>query len=255
MKHNKYTAIIIVIMALISFSCLSLGVSYSYVMRSKAGVNAVIISTGDLSSVVNYTSKEMLLTIMNDRDGLQQKDYGEISISKDNVYSVFYKMNIGYAIDSIPAGSTINDLLPMEFIKVALFEMDGNTVSEKSIIGPVSIADLTMTDVGSTSSPHYAQYLLNFGTFLSGSQSEKFALKVWLDEKTPQYDDAIVYLTVGVEQETLVSKSLYNISGTVVNSSGNTVSGAKVVFHNQKITTTSAGNGNYTLKRSDLGEK
>ena len=90
MKHSRYTPMLVVMMALISFMCLSLGVSYSYVMRSKVSGNAMIITTGNLTSSVNYTSASYILSAMTDEEGLAQEDYGVITITKNNVYSVFY---------------------------------------------------------------------------------------------------------------------------------------------------------------------
>lgn len=253
MKHNKYTPIIVVIMALISFLCLSLSVSYSYVMRSRVSGNAMIITTGNLTSSVSYTAADYILAAMDDVEGVDQKNYGVISINKDNVYSVFYTMNIGYAVDSIPAGKTVGDLLPMEYIRVALFEMNGSTVAENPIVGPVSLTDLTVSSI-SSDTMFRDTYLLNFGTFLQGSQSSKYALKVWIDEYTPEkYDEYLIYLGVNVDQETLVSKTLYNVSGTVYDSQGNTVQNAIVKFHNGKIKSTTSTVGGYSLANVPTG--
>lgn len=253
MKYNKYTPMLVVIMALISFACLSLGVSYSFVMRSKVSGNALLITTGNLTSTVNYTSTDYTISALSDVDGMALDDYGIINISKNNVYSVFYTMNIGYAIDSLPKGAEIENLIPMEYIRVALFPISGSTVGSTPSVGPVSLADLIVNSIDS-SSVYRDTYLLNYGTFGTGNESAKYALKVWLDEDTPMtYDGGLVYLGVSVDQETLVSKSLYNISGTVLNSSGTAVNGAKVQFHNGKVTSTTSSTGAYTLSNIPTG--
>lgn len=252
MKHSRYTPMLVVMMALISFMCLSLGVSYSYVMRSKVSGNAMIITTGNLTSSVDYTSASYILSAMTDEEGLAQEDYGVITITKNNVYSVFYTMNISYAVNSIPQDNTVGDLMPMEYIKVALYPMSGTTLASTPVVGPVSISDLTMASV-SADSVFRDTYLLNYETFNSGSQNAKYAIKVWLDKDTPaKYDEYLIYLGINVDQETLVSKSLYNLSGTVVNSSGTAVNGAKVSFHNGKITSTTSS-GAYSLANVPTG--
>ena len=201
MKHNKYTLIIVVIMALISFLCLTLGVSYSFVMRTKVSANAMVITTGNLTSTVNYTADDFILYAMEDSEGVGQEDYGVISISKNNVYSVFYTMNIGYAVDSLSSSQDVGRLIPMEYIKVALFTMSGNTVSSTPVIGPVALSDLTVSSVNSDSI-FRDTYLLNYGTFNAGSQSAKYALKVWIDKDTPDiYDEGLVYLGINVDIE------------------------------------------------------
>ncbi|MBE6148080.1 MAG: hypothetical protein E7167_01010 [Firmicutes bacterium] len=215
MKYNRYTPILVVIIALISFACLSLGISYSYVTRSKVSGNALIITTGDLTSTISYTTTDYAIGAMSDERGLAQNDYGIIEISKDNVYSIFYTMNIGYAMNSLPNGATVDNLIPMEYINVALFPMTGSTVSSTPEIGPVSLADLVISS-SNTNSIFNNAYLLNYGIFDAGNQSTKYAMKVWLDEDIPlTYDGGLVYLGVNVEQETLVSKTLYNLKGVV----------------------------------------
>ena len=240
-------------MALISFMCLSLSVSYSYVLRSRVSGNALVITTGNLTSTVTYTSKDLFLISQSDDDGLAQDEYGIINIAKNNVYSVFYTMNIGYAVDELPSDKTAADLLPMEYIRVALYEISGGSLSENPIVGPIKLTDLTVSSVNADS-VYRDTFLLNYGTFNSGNQTKTFGLKVWLDENTPiSYDEYLIYLGISVNQETLVSKSIYNLSGKVLNSSGSAISGATVKFHNGKVTSTTAADGTYSLNNVPTG--
>ncbi|MBQ6841525.1 MAG: carboxypeptidase regulatory-like domain-containing protein [Bacilli bacterium] len=255
MKNNRYAPILVVILALISFLCLSFGVSYSYVTRSRVNANAVVVTTSDLTSSATISSASFTLTSMTDEDGLAQgSEYAaKISFSKNNVYSVFYRINVGYSTASIPTGYSTSDLIPLEYIRVALYTMSGDVISSEPIVGPVSIADLPLSYVDS-SNIFNSTYFLDYGTFATGSASAKYALKLWIDIDTPEkYDDKIVYIGVTTTSETKVSKSFFNISGTVVDSSGTAVSGAKVSFHNNKITSTTASTGAYTLNNVPSG--
>lgn len=244
MKNNRNMPIIVLMAALISFLCLSLGVSYSYVMKSNVSATAMIITTGDLSSTIEYKASNFLLTSMDDESGLAQTDYGVITVSKDNVYTVFYTLNIGYAVDSLPAEESVGKLLPMEYIKVALFNVNGTSVSKEPIVGPVLLSDLVVSEVNGDSN-FRNNYLLSFGKFNPGSDSGKYALKVWIDENTPDsYDESLIYLGINVKQETLVSKSFYTLSGQVFDKDGNLLSGEYEVSINNGniVTTNSSGN-------------
>jgi len=225
MKNNKHMPIIVLMATLISFMCLSLGVSYSYVMRSKVSATAMIITTGDLTSTIEYDAKNFMLSSMADESGLFQEDYGVITISKDNVYTVFYTLNIGYAVDSLSSGQSVGNFLPMEHIKVALFEMNGNVPKSEPVVGPVLLSDLVVSKVNGDSN-FRNNYLLSFGSFSPGEDSVKYAIKVWIDDKTPDsYDESLVYLGISVDQETMVSKTFYNLNGQVLDASGSAITG------------------------------
>lgn len=224
MKNNKHMPIVVLIVALISLGCLSLGVAYSFVTRSRVSGTALVITSGNLTSTVEYEAANFMLTSMEDEEGLHQDDYGVITVTKDNVYTVFYTLNIGYAVDSLTSGQSVGNLLPMEYIKVALFSMSGDTVGSTPIVGPVSLSDLIVSEIDSDSN-FRNKYLLHFNRFSAGQDSDKYALKVWIDKNTPDtYDESLIYLSVNVDQETLVSKTFYNLSGTIVDSNGAAIS-------------------------------
>lgn len=251
MKNNNRILVIVVLMAVISFMCLTIGVSYSYVTRTKASKNAVSITTGNLSSMVTFnTLSNTEIEIMEDDDALSSSydSYGTFQIDKSNVYTVFYYITVGYA-------TTGDDLLPFEYLKVALYSVNGSTYTK--VAGPVRVADLPIyngTASGGTT-PFGALYTLGFGTFATGSASKAYALKAWLDSDTPDdYDSATISLGVVVDQITNVSNTYYNFSGTIVDSSSNAVTGATVkLLQNEAVTATSASEGSYTLSNVPTG--
>ena len=255
MRFNSKMIVIAIILALISFMCLNLYFSYSYVFRSKSSANVVSISTsGNLEATITYNSTSNLnLVSMLDSQGLAQNTYSEITISKNNVYSVFYNLNIGYAAESLPAGKTTSDLIPLEYIKVALYTMNGNTLSENPIVGPVRIADLPLSSANNLT-PFTALYTLGFGTFETNSQSAKYALKTWIDIDTPDmYENYVVYLGMSVDQEVLKNKSRYGIGGVVKDGENSPVSGAIVSLQNGMIKATTNASGGYTLSAVPAG--
>lgn len=245
MRQNNSTIIVVIVMALVSFMCLSLSVAYSYVYSSRSGANTQMITTGNLNATIDFNPvSDLTFTPLSDSDGLAQESYGTINIDKNNVYSVFYNINIGYNIDF--ASSDLASLVPMEYIKVALFEIVDSTLSDSPIAGPVRIADLPLFSVDKAN-PVNDLYSLFSGSLVSGSDSKKMALKVWLDEEIPDtYNDYTVYLGINVNQEPLMNKGMYDISG-MITMDGNPVSGAEIILQNNLMKTTSDASGAYKL--------
>ena len=247
MKGKSRILIIVIIMALISFMSLSLSVSYSYITSSKIGNNTVKLSTGNLDATVTYTSlSNMEFEFLSDADGLNQTNYSTIEINKTHPYTVFYYINIGYS-------QVVNDLLPMEDLKVALYSVDSsNNLSANPVVGPVTIGDLP---VFSASNATYsdALYTLFYGIFSSGTTSAKYAIKVWGNEDSASlYDEMSVNIGASITQYPLLNKSFYNVSGTVTDGSS-PVAGAIVSLQNGEITSITDASGNYTLTNVPTG--
>lgn len=243
MNKTNSPIIIVLLMALVSFMCLSLSVSYSYVFGARSSQNTQVIQTGNLNADIAYTPLSLELTPMTDDQGLKQDKYSTISISKDNQYSIFYNISLGYNLDST-VGRSLDELLPLEYIKVALFKVSSGTVSSTPVVGPISIGDLPLSE--SNENILLDAYSLMTGTFSIGSDTSKYALKAWLDnEVSDDYNGRVIYLGIKVKQEPLISKNIYNIAGKVT-LDGAVVNGATLSFHNgqQNINISS---GNYEL--------
>lgn len=229
MKRNNGMLIMVIILTLISLMCLSFGVSYSFVTRSRLNKDTVVIDTGNLTSTVSYEPiKNLELMAMSDEEALQNNDYGIFTITKDNVYSVFYYITIGYTESS-------EKLLPLENVKVALYEViDGFNISDKPVAGPAVVADLPVYE---GTLPYDAMYTLTFGKFESGNHSKTYALKAWIaDDTSDTYDNYDINIGVKVEQVTIRSKSFYNLNGEVYNESGNVIDNAKILLQKGTIT-------------------
>jgi len=247
MKNKKAAVILVVLMAVISFTCLSLGFSYAYLYRVRVSENSQVINTGNLTATLEYSSYDSFLSSVSDTQGLSLNEYGTLTISKENVYSVYYVLNIAYDINSIPSGYVKEDLIPMEYIRVALFDSNNDLV-----IGPCSIADLPIESVDVNN--HYNdRYILSFGNFSAGNDSETYKLKVWLDNNIPfNYDGGIVYLNMDVTQKPLKTISLYNLSGSV-KLDGAAASNAEVILQEGTIKTTTDSSGNFSLSNVPVG--
>ncbi len=249
MKRNA-SPVIVVFLAVISLTCISIGTSYSYLSKISVSTTAQTIVTGNLNATLSYTQiTNAQVMPLSDEEGINQTTYAKVAISKQNVYTVFYTLNIGYSTDSLSSyGLTKSDLLPLEFVRIAIFDSASSTTP---IAGPVSIAELPLLSVDT--SDHYNDvYLLSFANFAAGSVNKTYYIKAWLNPETPdELDGKAILLDVNIEQVPLVGKSLYNLKGTV-KVDGTAVSGATLSIQNNTIKATSSS-GAYTLSNVPVG--
>ena len=135
-----FTAILLTIVSLV---CLTLSVSYSFIIGISSKKNVITITSGESSmSSSEEEITDLTITKMTDTNGLNQSSYHTFTISKNNVYSIFYKILIGYK-------DTYITYKPLEYVKVALYTVDGSdNLSSSPIIGPVRVADLYPTKKG-----------------------------------------------------------------------------------------------------------
>ena len=249
MKRNS-SPVIVVFLAVISLTCISIGTSYSYLSKISVSTTAQTIVTGNLNATLSYTQiTNAQVMPLSDEEGINQTTYAKVAISKQNVYTVFYTLNIGYSTDSLSSyGLTKSDLLPLEFVRIAIFDSASSTTP---IAGPVSIAELPLLSVDT--SDHYNDvYLLSFANFAAGSVNKTYYIKAWLNPETPdELDGKAILLDVNIEQVPLVGKSLYNLKGTV-KVDGTAVSGATLSIQNNTIKATSSS-GAYTLSNVPVG--
>ena len=157
--------IIVVILVVISFACLSVGTSYAYLSTVSVG-GTQNITTGNLSANLTINGMENVeISPMSDEEGVNQTTYAKVAIDKNNQYTVFYSLSLAYSMSSLPNTITKDDLLPLDFIKVAVFASDTDSIaSAVQISDPVKITELPMQSVDTTD--HYNdEYMLTFNTF------------------------------------------------------------------------------------------
>lgn len=250
MNKENTSPLIVTILAVISLACISVGVSYSYLSKISTSNVTANIQTGNLNATLSYTQiTDGQIVPLSDSDGVNQTSYAKVSISKNNQYTVFYTINISYSVDSLSSyGITTDDLLPLEFVRVALFDsIDSNT----PLVGPISITELPLQSVDTTN--HYKDvYTLSFGNFIAGSTTKDYYIKAWLDPITPEINEGkSILLDVNITQNPLVSTSIYNLSGNVT-VDGESVTGAVVSLQNGVINSTTSS-GAFTLTNVPIG--
>ena len=108
--------IIVVILVVISFACLSVGTSYAYLSTVSVG-GTQNITTGNLSANLTINGMENVeISPMSDEEGVNQTTYAKVAIDKNNQYTVFYSLSLAYSMSSLPNTITKDDLLPLDFI-------------------------------------------------------------------------------------------------------------------------------------------
>ena len=191
---------------------------------------------------------------MSDEEGVNQTTYAKVAIDKNNQYTVFYSLSLAYSMSSLPNTITKDGLLPLDFIKVAVFASDTDSIaSAVQISDPVKITELPMQSVDTTD--HYNdEYMLTFNTFKVQTDKKYYFIKAWLVPETPEIlDEKYIYLDANVNQEPLISKSLYNFTNiSVINGNTTLSSGYTIKLQKGAISgTTSLSNvptGTYLLE-------
>lgn len=243
MKKVDSTVLLVILMALVSMMCLFFSAAYSYVIKNKTSSKQTI-TTGNLEATITYNAlTNVTMEPMNNESGLGQTEYSTVTIEKNNAYSVFYELNIGYN-NLLPSGKTSDDLLPLEHVNVALFPMTNGIVGNEPVMGPVHITDLPVSNYdGNIINTKYKLFVSNFS---SGEDSHAYALKFWLDENlSDTYDGKIVNLGTQIVQEPLLSKAIYNLKGKVT-FDGTNVTNALVSLHGG-LKSYNSTDGNFSL--------
>ena len=246
MKKYKTLSFAVLVVGIISISLLLYNISHSYFIDKRITHTKEVITTGDLTSTLSITGLNLGgMEPMSDEDGMAQTNYATITLTKNNVYKVFYKILIGYDYENV---ADLETLLPLEYIHVALYPITGGVPSSTPLAGPLEITDLTVEEIDPTN-VYSAKYFLAFDTFEleTNNQTKSYALKMWLKEEIPEsYDGKIINLDITIKQETLISKSKFNLSGKMRGTDGNdniTIN----LLQNNNVTATSDTSGTYTL--------
>ncbi|NMA51202.1 MAG: hypothetical protein GX951_05105 [Mollicutes bacterium] len=246
MKKYKTLSFAVLVVGIISISLLLYNISHSYFIDKRITHTKEVITTGDLTSTLSITGLNLGgMEPMSDEDGMAQTNYATITLTKNNVYKVFYKILIGYDYENV---ADLETLLPLEYIHVALYPIEGGVPSSTPLAGPLEITELIVEEIDPTN-VYSAKYFLAFDTFEleTNNQTKSYAIKMWLKEEIPEsYDGKIINLDITLKQETLISKSKFNLSGMVHGSSGND-NIVLTLLQNNNVTATSSSNGSFNL--------
>ena len=246
---KKSILVIVLIMGVLSFCCLTISFSYSYIEKQRITNNSISSNIGNYNVVPSVSNISSSLSLMSDNEGLAQADYSLINISSNSGYNVYYNTIIGYNT-SFSSGWTANDLIPLEYVRYAIFDVNNNVVADTPLAGPAYLNDLPVNSA-STSNVYNSDYFMMFGIIEPGIKEKKFAFKFWADENTPiDYQSSMLKLSASVNTETLVTRNLFEVSGTAYYYDWYdcyVLPGATVSLNHGIVKTTTDENGHFTL--------
>lgn len=232
----------------------TVGVSYSAFFAVKTNSANQTIQTGTLA--VTYSGSSPSLTVsnllpMSDEAGLAQSSVKSIYIQNTSTLASKFVINVGY--DLVNGSSSLNNLTPIDFVRLAVYKYENSTST--LIAGPLSISDLPIYTYNSDSkSNRYLLVLGNVGGTGSGNVSKTYQIKAWLSSNaTPSASESGFYINSDVVARADGDTLNYTISGTLKNGSNTAINGATISLQNKSITATTNSSGAFTLTNVPVG--
>lgn len=248
MKNQK----VIIALCVFALTTITIGVSYSAFFTVKSNTNNQVVTTGNLA--VTYGENQSItktnMNTISDEQGLEQGEMSTIYIQNTGSLDSNYVLTVGYDMDSFNARSNKKDtdrLTPLEYIKIAVYEYSGST-GDTLVVGPVSLADLTVYDVNSDDSKNN-RYALLFDTLdTSAERTKTYKVKMWLSDKANSYaSHTYFYVKSEIIAEADETISEYNFNGILNNSENTPVGNAKISIQNGSYVTTTDESGAFTV--------
>ncbi len=253
-KFKKETSIIII--SVICLTTMTLGFSYAVFFDIDSSSTNQNIQTGSL--IVEFDSSSSAIVNNNmlptpDEVGVASGNASTIYLQNNGSLDSNFELTIGYDKTSFfeAADYTSSDkLIPLEFLKLAIFEYNPSS-GESTMLGDiVNLADLSPSSGADKS---YILYESSIGRSSSGSNAKTYTIKVWLDEYAPSYLSTYkLYLKLGINAGVTEALTDYTINGTLKNTSDAAIANANISIQNGYINTTSDANGNFTI--TDISE-
>lgn len=257
-KVNKFVKNRTFVMALCVFglTMASIGFTYASFFSIKTNTTNQSITTGTLnvtygtdSSVINKNSD---LTPMNDEMGLRESDASVIYIQNTGSLNSTYVLTLGYDMTNFTSRSGYSEsdeLTPLDYVMVAVYEYHGVGEEDTLVSGPVAVGDLPIFSLNSSDS-RYNRYALLFDT-LGGTtttdNTKTYKVKAWLSDKAiPSASYTYFYVNAEIVAEVENAKMKYNLSGTLTDGS-NALSGATISVQNNSVVATTSSTGTFTL--------
>lgn len=244
----------IIAFSVLVLTTLTLRVSYASFLTVKTNTNNQSLTTGDLS--VSYASgtEAIIKEVINaesDEEGMAQDASSVIYIQNTGNLDATFTLNIGYDVTNYQTrvNGEPTQLIPLDYVKVAVFEKGASINEERLLIGPVTITDLPIYRLDNNPDDTYlnTRYSLmigRIGNTENGDAARTYKIKAWVDSDAPQsVSYNYFYLNTEIVAAVENAKMNYNISGTLKDTNGNALSGATIAFHNgsQKVITNSEG--------------
>lgn len=249
-KDAKIMALCVICLALTT-----IGVTYSIFFSVKANTNNQTITTGTLSvaygsSSTSITNNEIMP--MTDTEGMAQTSNALIYVQNNGSLNSSYTITIGYDYAAFTGRSgyaTGDELVPLENLRLALYEYDVSDSSLTLLGGVINLGDLPIYTMDSNNNYNntYVIYYDNVQNSSSGNNAKTFAVKVWLSDTSQCISGYYIDLKINIVSGVTESKMNYTVSGTLKDSTDAAVSGATISLQNNSSTATTSSTGAFSL--------
>ena len=262
LKKFYANKILFIIVCVICLTSLTIGVSYSAFFSVKTNSVNQVVSTGSLN--VTYSGNNSVIAYdyiepLTDEEGMSQTSNRIVTVQNTSTLDSKYTVTIGYDMTSFLARSDYNssdELTPIEYARLALYEYDTTNSTSTLISGPISIAELPIYSIDNSDSRYnkYSLLIDTVGSTTSGNATKTYQIKIWLsDDATAAATDTYFYFNTEVVARPQNDTLNYTINGILKNESGTAISGATISLHNGSIVTTTGTNGAFTLSNVPVG--
>ena len=262
LKKFYANKILFIIVCVICLTSLTIGVSYSAFFSVKTNSVNQVVSTGSLN--VTYSGNNSVIAYdyiepLTDEEGMSQTSNRIVTVQNTSTLDSKYTVTIGYDMTSFLARSDYNasdELTPIEYARLALYEYDTTNSTSTLISGPISIAELPIYSIDNSDSRYnkYSLLIDTVGSTTSGNATKTYQIKIWLsDDATAAATDTYFYFNTEVVARPQNDTLNYTINGILQNESGTAISGATISLHNGSIVTTTGTNGAFTLSNVPVG--
>ncbi len=245
----------IIMLSVIILTLSTIGFSYSVLFDIKSNSNNQIIQTGNLSVVYGGSSSSINnfdMLPMSDQSGLNSDSRSIIHIQNNGSFNSTFTITLSYDYNAFKERSNYeegNELVPFEYLRMAIFEYDEETSQMNLISGIIDLGDVPIHQVESDFyNNSYAIFTSSVDKLSSGNSTKTLAIKVWIEEDaTENISDYFVYLKVNIVSEVKESVMNYTLNGIVKDFNGDLVTAALVEFQNASYKGLTDGNGYFSL--------
>lgn len=256
-KINKFikNRNFIIALCVFGLTMASIGFSYASFFSVKTNTTNQSIKTGTLEVSYGSDSSSVLktgMTSMSNEMGLAQSESSVIYVQNTGSLSSTFVMNIGYDMTNFKARSTYketDELTPLDYVMVAVYEYNGAGVEDTLIVPPISISELPIYSID-TKDPRNNRYSILFntvGSTSSNNSTKTYKIKTWLSDKAiPAASYTYFYINTQIVAEVTNAKMAYTLNGTITDGT-QALNGAKISIQNNSVTSTTTSSGAFTL--------
>ena len=242
-RHVKVVTFTIVVLFLIT-----IGTSYSMFLSVSKENTTSTLSTGYLN--VDFASSNSIISDgiakpMSDVNGLAQEKYSIITVNNSGTLNANVVLSVSYG------DGTANNLIPLEFIKLGVYEYDDGTISNPIVVS-LKDSPLINDDLYNNSTSYtYDRIPFYIEHALEADDTKSYAIKVWLDESASSheyFDSYHVNLEVSLNATVAESQPLVYLSGILYEEDGTTIMpNTSITSFNGIFETTSNSSGAFTI--------